>query len=809
MTPLHPQISGVYVVDMPEEPLAPRRKRGRPRGAQGALVHSELPVTADDMRFLRAFCQGVDPRQAARTYLSHNLHRDGRSAFSYARELLVRLAIQAEAHPERKLAVQLVAELQRRLAQALRQARKPKAVADPEAGQGGAAGALAPHACAQPATPAVAPAAPKPASAPTLEEFGAQFGDGMYSEAELIELYQEAHGGDAAASASASGQTPIESAERAVGAPGVPAIAAVAVPESPDVPAVPTRDPNWHLPVDRRLEILDWLAPRLALALTPEAALTAWLEPALARALRDGQGLTTVSQLAIWVNTRGSRFYVEVPGLGRERAMRLLAWLVSHEALTGVAMRSSLCALVGVPQPPTAARALIAAAAKLELGQGRALAVLPSPSRGVHTLVPLDKLAWPAALRGDDGLLRTREPSLMAVDGVPVANDRGALEYWLRNFVAGKSPATVRGYTSAIERFVLWAVLERRRSLSSMTLDDLVAFREFLYQPPEHWCTRARVMRHSDEWRPLRGPLSEKAVRQVLDVVGLLYGFWHDQAYIRGNPTRGLKAGSADPAVRQRGARKPAIDIARSFAREDLQAMQRELADLEEGPAKRRLRAILSLFLDSGVRRAEVEMLTLGQAVPMRDDDNSLSEMHKVSVLGKGDRVRELPVLASTLACLEQHYADRVALIAAGALPEHFAGIPREQTPLLSVLRVVRSKAGVRRGVSPASAPRVASFDGRLDSKTLYGILKAFFARVGRRNDLVRGQADFSRASTHWLRHTFALQFLAANPGDLPALQGLLGHEDLSTTGIYARFGLSHRARGVARMERFFIPELA
>jgi len=828
-----PGTTSVFEVDEADEP-ANGKRRGRPRGTRAALVADHGPVTADDMRFLSAFCQGVDPRQAARTYLSHNLHNDGRSAHGYARTLLARLAAAAESHPDKKTAVAFVAELQRRLRRALKPVRRSAEVAALLAGQGvvvgpdgklsllpAAEGTASPllhgerhqetHGAAAAGANPVRAQAPRNASAgheglPTLEEFAARFGDGMYSEAELIELYQEEFG------AACGAQTHEDSREAVATAPVT----------QPPTAAGEEQAGHWHLAVERRLAIIDWLAPRLALPVTPSAPLMAWLEPGLATALRERHGLTTLRQLASWINTRGSRYYDGVPGLGRGRALRLLAWLAAREAAIGVRLRSSLRALVdegrqrpvALASPPAAAAlpgqtALLAQRhdEALAAGEGRAhgsreLALLART--GVYALVPLEQLDWPGALAGIDGELRSREPTLMKVDGVPVRDDREALHYWLRNVVDGKSPATVRAYRGAIERFVLWAVLERKRALSSMSLDDLVVFREFLYRPPDHWCSPARVLRACDEWRPLRGPLSAKAVRQVLDVVKLLYAFWHDQDYVRANPASALKPASSDPAVRQREVRKPTIDVARSFAREDLQAMQRELAEMRDGPARRRLQAILSLFLDSGVRRAEVEMLTLGQAVPMRDDDNSLSEMHKVSVLGKGERVREVPLLASTLACLELHYQDRLALVDAGQLPAHFAAIAREQSPVLSVLRVQAGRAGGRRGLTPASAPRVPSFDGRLDSKTLYGILKAFFKKVGQRSDLVHGHANFERASTHWLRHTFALQFLAANPGDLPALQGLLGHEDLSTTGVYVRAGLSQRARGVARMERFF-----
>jgi site-specific recombinase XerC len=55
---------------------------------------------------------------------------------------------------------------------------------------------------------------------------------------------------------------------------------------------------------------------------------------------------------------------------------------------------------------------------------------------------------------------------------------------------------------------------------------------------------------------------------------------------------------------------------------------------------------------------------------------------------------------------------------------------------------------------------------------------------VGQRTDLVQGQADFDKASTHWLRHSFAHRVLATGQAALPAVQALLGHANISTTGI-------------------------
>jgi site-specific recombinase XerD len=50
-----------------------------------------------------------------------------------------------------------------------------------------------------------------------------------------------------------------------------------------------------------------------------------------------------------------------------------------------------------------------------------------------------------------------------------------------------------------------------------------------------------------------------------------------------------------------------------------------------------------------------------------------------------------------------------------------------------------------------------------------------------------RAEIDRIPVSAHTLRHTFAASYLKTNPGKLVELSGLLGHESLDTTAIYAR----------------------
>ena len=141
--------------------------------------------------------------------------------------------------------------------------------------------------------------------------------------------------------------------------------------------------------------------------------------------------------------------------------------------------------------------------------------------------------------------------------------------------------------------------------------------------------------------------------------------------------------------------------------------------------------AVLALLYGSGLRISEALGLK-------RQDVPALGQVGALSVIGKGNRMRMVPVLSQVL----QLIADYVAVCPYGLPPEG---------PLF-----VGAKGG------PLS-PRIV----QLTMQRLRGAL---------------GLAD--TATPHALRHSFATHLLARG-GDLRAIQELLGHASLSTTQIY------------------------
>ena len=52
-------------------------------------------------------------------------------------------------------------------------------------------------------------------------------------------------------------------------------------------------------------------------------------------------------------------------------------------------------------------------------------------------------------------------------------------------------------------------------------------------------------------------------------------------------------------------------------------------------------------------------------------------------------------------------------------------------------------------------------------------------------------------ASTHWLRHTFAQDAMAASDRDIRLVQQLLGHSNIQTTTIYVETDMTNRVQTV------------
>ncbi len=149
-----------------------------------------------------------------------------------------------------------------------------------------------------------------------------------------------------------------------------------------------------------------------------------------------------------------------------------------------------------------------------------------------------------------------------------------------------------------------------------------------------------------------------------------------------------------------------------------------------EGPNSVRDYAILTIFLNCGIRLSELVGINLGSI-----KNNTLT------VIGKGDKERSIPL---NNACVQ-------------AIDEYMK---------------VRPVNGIR----DRNALFISGHKQRISKESVQKIVKKYIKEAG---------LDPQRYSTHKLRHTAATLMYKYGNVDIRALQELLGHQSIATTEIY------------------------
>jgi integrase/recombinase XerC len=285
------------------------------------------------------------------------------------------------------------------------------------------------------------------------------------------------------------------------------------------------------------------------------------------------------------------------------------------------------------------------------------------------------------------------------------------------------SPHTVAAYTRDLQSLVSYC--ERTR-LESWTAVDNGHLRSFA----------ARL--HA-------GGLGPRSIQRRLSAVRSFYEFLQTEAHVlRTTAARDVKSDVDRDVAGIRS--NPGQDVrAPKAARrlpETLDADQMaRLLEIPAGePFAARDRAIMELLYSSGLRLAEIVGLDMA-SLDLRD--------RVVHVLGKGSKMRVVPVGRMALKALEEWMAERTGLAR-----------PDEQA-----LFVGRS--------------------GRRLGRRAVELRVAYWARR---------QGLSTHVYPHLFRHSFASHLLESG-AELRGVQELLGHADIATTQIYTHLDFQHLAR--------------
>jgi len=498
--------------------------------------------------------------------------------------------------------------------------------------------------------------------------------------------------------------------------------------------------------VTQQLEALDWLERVAATDPVPSDPVGAWLSPAIAGRL-ESAAIGTLAALIDRVNGKGLRWWSGIGGLGPMKAARILTWL----APKAEAMGTPIGAHVTTPR--------------------RLLTPIKITAAHRRTaVVPLEQFLVPAELDGSRGAFRApKHLKLVAAD-----TDLDAIHAWLRS---KRSANTVRAYRKEAERFLLWAILVRRKPLSSMTVEDCEDYRDFLAdpKPSEIWCGQRGRERWGPLWRPFNGPLDANSERHALAVLKSLYAWLSTQGYLLGNPWAGVAA---------RVPTTPHIQSGRAFTKKQWLYIGEEVKALASTGANRRLGLVLALLYVTGLRRDELVRARVEDLQFQQFDDGTGGWM--LNVIGKGMKLREVPVPDPIMEMVRDYLQRR-------GLPQEPAHPGNRGAALVG-----RIDDAIER-VPGADQP----FDPRdgISAGTLYDVLKRFFTQCASR--LARTSvADADRlrqASTHWLRHTHGSHAIAAGV-PIDVVRDNLGHASISTTGIYVTSEKQRRHVEVTRL---------
>jgi site-specific recombinase XerD len=365
-------------------------------------------------------------------------------------------------------------------------------------------------------------------------------------------------------------------------------------------------------------------------------------------------------------------------------------------------------------------------------------------------LLPVGHFCLSAALTGATGRNRATEGKAQ----IAADDDVHAIQAWLQRFADQKT--TFENYRKEALRLLLWATIELRKPVSSLTHEDFAQYEKFIAdpQPRERWVSEGgrKYPRTDPRWRPFYGPLSAASQRQAKIILNVMFSWLVEAGYLSGNPL----------ALSRKRARRIKPRIVRYLDPGLWQEVKAYIQEMPRGGPRERMhslrnRWLVTLFYLGGLRISEVAENTMGCFFSRRSRDGK--EQWWLEILGKGEKTRLIPAT-------EEMRQELVVYRCASGLSEYPAA--GEETPL--VLPLGKSRKPLTRAA-------------------LHIIVKQIFKGAAERLRL-RGEENSSRAdelekaSAHWFRHTAASSMVDEGI-DIRQVRDNLGHASLTTTSLY------------------------
>jgi integrase len=407
---------------------------------------------------------------------------------------------------------------------------------------------------------------------------------------------------------------------------------------------------------------------------------------------------------------------------------------------------------------------------------------LPVP---LETVTPLEKVLIPVELNGSQGSNRSTETCR-----ITAVHDLDAIKSWLS--LKDDNRKTYLAYKKELERLLLWAILERRKAISSLNTDDCRAYFQFLKTlttSNRQWVTLQPANKCHGKWKPFyfrtkraeqwqssesqnlpQPVLSPRSINYAKTVISSCMEWLVKQNYLKHNNFDGIQTIKFAQTMLQTNNRAFTLSqMQKVFAYSEAQIELNTPSFWDN----RRTLFILKFAFSTGLRIHELAAANFGDIECLEDESG---EHYFLKVVGKHNKIRKTSLPLMFIEELRDYLKLR-------GLPSYFDFLPH-QAPLIPSLR---DKSG-RKHLSPAG---------------IHKILSTFFGQMLNHLE-TNDQTDkrlankLRNASTHWLRHSYGSYLANDRQVPLTYIRDELGHSSLSTTSLYLNTDAKQRQKIVS-----------